>query len=175
MILYHATTALRGKQILIDNCIKKDIDRFYTTEKNGDGSSTQGYVYLSNEITFSMYFANCHRYVDKSDELYIFQIDIPDELIEADCDELRYQGSSSDEIAQYGGELQCSLLEYKSCRVPFDINFKTYECSYITINIHGRPDPIDLVGGAGDNYKFTINNYTKIQKDFIDGIQWSRL
>ena len=55
MILYHATTARRGKKIIEDGCIKKYVERYYIKENNDDGYSTQGYVYLSNELTFSMH------------------------------------------------------------------------------------------------------------------------
>lgn len=91
MILYHGTTAKRAEHIFEDRTIKKNCLRFFTEEENGEGYSTDGYVYLSNEITYSLYFANCHSLVDKSESLYIFRIDIPDGLILADIDEMRYQ------------------------------------------------------------------------------------
>ena len=72
MLLYHGTTYKRAKQIFEDRIIKKDCDRFFTEEDNGDGYSTDGYVYLTNELTFALCFANCHHLVDKSDMLVVF-------------------------------------------------------------------------------------------------------
>lgn len=109
MILYHATTALRGKKILSDGRIKKEVERYYTKEENGDGYTSQGYIYLSNEVTFAIYFANCHDIIDKTGELYVFRVEIPDNLLEPDNDELRCQGVDVEKIAIYGSYLSCGL------------------------------------------------------------------
>ena len=67
MLLYHGTTGKRADQIFADRKISNDCDRFFTEEENGDGYTTQGYVYLTNEITYAVYFANSHTLVDKSE------------------------------------------------------------------------------------------------------------
>ncbi len=175
MELYHGTTDRRSKKILLDGCIKKDVERYFTKDKNGDGYTTQGYVYLSNEVTFSLHFAICHNIIDKTKELYVFRVHIPDELVEPDYDELRHQLATPNEIAFYGGHLKCSLLEYKACRVPFDIKFETFKCSYFSIDALGLPNPEDLIDNVGRNYEYVTKNYTKAQREFIEKIQWKRL
>lgn len=175
MILYHATTAIRGEKILSDGCIKKNIKQYYTKENNSSGYTTQGYIYLSNELTFAMHFANCHNIADKTEEVYIFRVEIPDNLIEPDYDELRYQRASEQEIANYGGDLNCSLFEYKSCRIPVDIDFNKYNCYYFIKKLSNIPPIDDLINNCGHNYNYVINNYTIIQREFIDSIEWLKL
>lgn len=173
MILYHGTTEHRARLILRDNCIKKDVERYFTEEYNGDGYSTQGYIYLTNEITFAVYFANCHKFVDKSTNIYVFKIDVPPQLIEPDYDELRYQSATDEEINSYGGPLKCSLLEYKACRVKTDINFDRFSVQYCVLPI---TDTIgNLLDNAGCNYKYVVTHYTKAQREFINNINWINL
>ena len=47
MVLYHATTAKRAKKILESGIIKRNIDRFYTEELNGEGYSTDGILLIA--------------------------------------------------------------------------------------------------------------------------------
>lgn len=173
MFLYHATTQKRAEQILKNRCIKKNIERFFTIDNNGDGYSTQGYVYLSNEITFALSFAISHNLSEKSNYLYIFKIGILDKLIEADYDELRHQVASKTEIDRYGGELQCSLLEYKSCRVAVDIDFSNYSIEYVVVE--NEKNISDLIDNAGYNYKYVTENYTKKQRNFIQNLDWKKV
>lgn len=173
MILYHATTKTRAVQIFESRYIKCNIDRYYTEEDNGDGYSTQGFVYLSNEITFALYFANCHNINDKSDALYIFKFDIPDNIVEADYDELRIQMARKDEIKKYGGDLQCSLLEYKSCKVAVDLYFDHFQVSYYKIDLSSEKDIDELIGGVGCNFISTTENYTTEQRQFMQNIVWA--
>lgn len=172
MILYHGTTANKGEKILSDGCIKKDVERYYTKEKSGNGYSTQGYVYLSNEITFAIYFANCHNITDKEKEIYIFKINIPDSMVEPDIDEMRCQEATKELIQSYGGNLRCSLLEYKSCRVSFDIQFTEHPCCYYKVNTLEPPYVHDLIIGAGCNYKYVTQNYSAVQRKFLEDIKW---
>ena len=48
MILYHGTTEKRALQILADRIVRANVERFYKEEYNGDGFSSDGYVYLTN-------------------------------------------------------------------------------------------------------------------------------
>lgn len=172
MVLYHATTEKRALSILKDKCIKKDVRRFYTVKESGDGYTTQGYVYLTNEITFAVYFANTHSKLDKSERLFIFKIELPDDVLEADNDELRIQRATEKMIISYGGELNCSLLEYKSCRVKVDINFDIFPIEYCIVP---KTDDIKyLLINVGENYQYVVNRYTQAQKEFIKNIVWRK-
>lgn len=172
MILYHGTTYKRAKQIFEMRMIKKDCVRFFTEEYNGNGYSTDGYVYLTNEVTFALYFANCHHFVDKSDMLVVFRIDVPDGLILPDYDEMRYQDPAGIERAYYDDDLSCSLLEYKSCRVNTDISFDNYTVDYFCLVLNDIENIGDLFDNAGNNYEYSTNHYTQMQKNFIKSIRW---
>ena len=172
MILYHGTTYKRAKQIFEQRIIKKDCDRFFNEEDNGDGYSTNGYVYLTNEVTYALYFANSHHFVDKSDVLVVFRIDVPDKLILPDYDEMRYQDPTGIERARYNDDLSCSLLEFKSCRVNTDILFDNYTVDYFCLVLNDIENIGYLFDNAGNNYEYVTNHYTQKQKHFIKSIRW---
>lgn len=172
MILYHSTTENRAKQIFKDNKILCNCKRFFTKEENGDGYSSQGYVYLSNEITFATHFGYCHSNVEKTDIIYLYRIDIPDELIEPDYDEMRHQDPTGCDRERYSSDLQCSLLEFKACRVPFDIDFNKFKVDYLMIDKKGFSDISDLFDNAGHNLDYVISNYNPIQTRFINESSW---
>ena len=174
MLLYHGTTYKRAKQIFEDRIIKKDCDRFFTEEDNGDGYSTDGYVYLTNELTFALHFANCHHLVDKSDMLVVFRIDIPDGQILPDFDEMRYQDPTGIDRERYYDDLSCSLLEFKCCRVNSDISFDEYIVDFFCLAVNDIENIGDLFDNTGCNYEYVTNHYTKKQKNFIQSIRWIR-
>ena len=88
MVLYHGTSQYRAKLIFESGIIKKDAPRYFTKENNGANFSSNGFVYLSNEITWAYRFAMLHGNVEEENYGYIFKIVIPDEMILADEDEL---------------------------------------------------------------------------------------
>ena len=172
MILYHGTTYKRAQQIFEDKAIKKDCVRFFTEENNGDGYSTDGYVYLTNELTFALHFAYCHHNVDKSEKLVVFRVDIPDELVLPDFDELRHQDPTCIDRSRYNDDLSCSLLEFKACRIDTDILLGEDNVDYFCLEVDDVDNISDLFDNAGSNYEYVINHYTRKQKSFIQSIQW---
>ena len=172
MILYHGTTSKRAQQIFEDKTIKKYCERFFTEEENGDGYSTDGYVYLTNEVTFALHFAYCHHNVDKSDELVVFRINIPDEQILPDFDEMRHQDPTGRDRERYDDDLKCSLLEFKACRINTDISFEDYSVDYFCLVVDDFDSIDDLFDNAGGNYEYVTSNYTSKQNSFINSIQW---
>ena len=76
------------------------------------------------------------------------------------------------QIIDYGGELNCSLLEFKSCRVPFDIIFSKFESYYDIINMSDDTLDNKIIINCGYNYKYVINNYSSIQREFFNTIDW---
>lgn len=175
MFLYHGTTGIRANQILDDKKISNNCDRFFTKEKNGDGYTTQGYVYLTNEITFAVYFANSHTFVDQSKELFIFRIDVPDELIEPDYDEMRYQDPPGHDREQYSSDLEYSLVEFKTCRIPVSIEFNKFTVEYFSFYKADFPNIADLFDNASSNYNYAIHHYSDKQREFINSIHWKKL
>ena len=174
MILYHGTTYKRARSIFKDRAIKKDCERFFTEEDNGDGYSTDGYVYLTNELTYALYFANCHHLVDKSEVLVVFRIDIPDEQVLPDYDEMRYQDPTGTDREWYDSDLSCSLLEFKTCRINTDISFDEYTVDYFCLVVDRVKNIGELFNNAGCNYEYVTSHYTKRQKSLIKLIPWKR-
>ena len=175
MILYHGTTHKRAQQIFHDRVIKKNCERFFTKEDNGDGYSTDGYVYLTNEVTYALYFANCHHFVDKSDALVIFRVNIPDNQILPDYDEMRHHDPTGIARKKYKDDLNCSLLEFKTCRINTDISFNEYAVDYFYLDLDEVDDIAYLFANAGGNYAQVTNHYTRTQKNFIQSIQWTHV
>lgn len=174
MLLYHGTTGKRADQIFADRKISNDCDRFFTEEENGDGYTTQGYVYLTNEITYAVYFANSHTLVDKSEELYLFRIYVSDELIEPDYDEMRYQDPTGRDRERYSSDMECSLNEFKVCRIPVPIEFDRFTIEYFSFSKLDFPDIADLFDNAGYNYNYVVEHYSDMQRAFINSIYWRK-
>jgi hypothetical protein len=172
IILYHATTQIKGEYILRERLFRKDVKRYYSEESGSNGPTTQGFVYFTNEITFSLYFANCHNLSENNSNIYIFKINIPRRFLEADEDEIELQSPKNEH--QYANRLEWSLAELKSCRIASDINIdsfptKIYRCIGININ-----EILPLLRNVGYNYKYVTSNYTPQQKNFIDSIIWEK-
>ena len=172
MILYHGTTYKRAQQIFQDRAIKKNCERFFTEEENGDGYSTDGYVYLTNEVMLALYFAYCHHRVDKSDSMVVFKTEIPDEMILPDYDEMRYQDPTGTDRVRYSDDLSCSLFEFKACRVSADLSFNEFETQYFRLFASDVDNIGDLFDNAGCNYEYVTENYTSKQIKFIQSIHW---
>ena len=175
MVLYHATTAKRAKKILESGIIKRNIDRFYTEELNGEGYSTDGYVYLSNEITYAMHFANCHTLVDKSESIYVFKMEIDDSWLEADYDEIRHESISKEELSRYNSDLEYTLMQFMACRVSNDLFLKELSAEYCIVPKNGKEKLIDIIGKVGADYDYTIHHYTALQKRYLRSIKWYKI
>ena len=143
---------------------------FFTEEENGDGYSTDGYVYLTNEVTLALYFAYYHHRVDKSDSMVVFKMEIPDEMILPDYDEMRYQDPTGTDRARYSDDLSCSLLEFKTCRVNSDLLLDEYKFHYFRLFVNDVDNIGDLFDNAGYNYEYVIKHYSRRQTEFIQSI-----
>lgn len=174
MVLYHGTTGKRAERIFAEGKLKCIVDRHYTPTCSGNGYTEQGYVYLSNEILFSILFANCCNLEDHSEELYIFKLDVDDSLLEADYDEMRIQSCPDFIRKKYKNDLDYSLNELKSCRVNFDINLRNDKAFYMKINVN-KINIKELITHSGCNLHDTQSNYSVEQKRFIESIQWERI
>jgi hypothetical protein len=174
VILYHGTTGKRAKKIFEDGKLKCFVERHYTLSKSGDGYTEQGYVYLTNEMMFAIYFANCCDLEDNSGELYVFKIDMEDSLLEPDYDEIRIQHEDDFIRKEYPDDLEYSLKEFKSCRVKCDIDISNNKVLYLQINKNDI-EIGKLIEGAGYNLKDTQNQYNSKQKIFIKNANWKKI
>ena len=171
MLLYHGTTVQRMKDIMESKCLLTNCSRFFTKDLNGMGATTQGYVYFSNEPTFALYYANSHSLVDKSEKLYLIRIDLPIEKLEPDWDEIQHQHVPEWKRVSYKDDLQCSLLDVKSCRVPFDIDFAKISIEYCVVD-KSCVNIAEIIQNAGRDYKFVVENYTPAQESFLSALLW---
>lgn len=173
MELFHATTQIRGEQILKDRCIKKCVERYYSNENGSNGLTTQGYVYLTNEITFSIYFANCHNLSEANENIYIFKIEVPDDLLQPDEDEIELQSPNNESV--YPNRLAWSLGELKSCRIAENIDIQNYSTYLFCIKDISLDEILELVKHAGYPYDYVVAHYTDDQQKFLDSIVWTKL
>lgn len=171
MVLYHGTSESRANLILASGTILKDTPRYFTKENNGANYSSNGYIYLSNEIIWAYRFALLHgNLFEKGDYGYIFKLIIPDDKILPDEDELR--DVFPHVMQKYSGRLECSLLERKSCRVDFDISLQLYCSEFCKVPV--GEEMSELLQNNGRDYEYTITHYTQYQKDFISNLKWSK-
>lgn len=90
MILYHATPLLKGKKILKDKRIKKNIERYHQESKIVQGT-TNGYVYLTQNMCLAYYYAAIQFDYLQGNNSYIciFKIEVDENDLEPDYDELK--------------------------------------------------------------------------------------
>ncbi len=148
------------------------MQRHYTKTKSGFGYSTQGYVYLTNEVTFALYFANCCNLEDGSDYLVLFKIDLQIEKVLPDYDEIRIQSAPKHVRDIYQNDLDYSLRELKTCRIDFDIDLRLYCVNFCKIDLLNGFNPCDVIRNAGRNYEYVTGNYTDLQTKFINNLKW---
>jgi len=173
MELYHATTQIRGEEILRNRYLKKDVPRYYSKENGANGPTTQGYVYFTNEITYSIYFANCHNLSESNTKIYIFKVDIPEGFLEADDDEIELQSPNNENM--FPNRLAWSLGELKSCRVAMDIDIDEYPTQIYRLIGMDSECILQLIRYAACPYDYVVSNYTKDQRNFIDLINWENV
>lgn len=90
MILYHGTTLEEAKQILETGYIKCRIKRTFEENPYCEGT-TDGYVYLANELYIAYYYGNSKIIINesKNKNVCIFELNVSTELLCADLDELK--------------------------------------------------------------------------------------
>lgn len=172
MQLYHGTTEKRAISIFNDGYLDNFAKRFYVKNFNGRTATTDGFVYFSNEILYALNYAYNNCTSDNSENIYIFKIDIPIEKIVADQDEIELMDQMKTTEDLYGTLLERSLYEYKTCCVKEKILIDDFEYQYTVINKNSLNNIAELFKSKARNYKYTTENYSKIQKDFIENLLW---
>ncbi len=176
MKLYHGTSFLGGKSILCDRYIKSIVKRFYTPENNGKGATTDGFVYLSNDLIYALYYG--YRQNIKSDhfEVYIFRVEIDRNKLLCDEDEMKLNNVDDKSIYPYPSRLDYSLCNFKSCRIDEDISFEKYDVEYGVVNLEEyRNNIIPIIENIGEVYTEEYDSYNQQQKELIDNIKWIKL
>jgi hypothetical protein len=132
MFLYHGTKESFGKSIIKDGAIKSNISRNYDLNVAQDYKTTDGYVYLTNNLSKACYYGNKNCFIFKDqkpeDYYYIFRLEIYDEKeLLPDRDELRAYSLDID------SDLNESLKKCMSATIKQDINLKKYQASYVIV------------------------------------------
>lgn len=116
MILYHATPMINGNQILKEKKIKCFIDRYHKQSRIAEGT-TDGYVYLTPNLSLAYYGAIKFDLLQDEDTkyIYVFRLEIEENELEPDYDEIRFiSPSSSKTILTYKESLEiCDCVRIK--------------------------------------------------------------
>lgn len=175
MILYHGTTEKIGKEILRSGVIKKNISRRYLD--NSGVATTDGYVYMTNDFTYAVYYGNKNAVLDKENNLIIFKVEINDNLLEPDKDEIEYTLKVFGKVEGFedinNPTLEESLKNTKAARVPMDIELDKYAAEYAVIESSIGPTDnssktLDLVRimNSDNDYANSFKN------DFFNKVNW---
>lgn len=131
MYLYHGTKQSYGEKILNDGKIKSNIQRNYGDSFFKSYRTTNGLVYLTNNLSKATYYGNknCFIFDEQENEeyFYVFRMDIDIDLLLPDKDELRAYGMPEDST------LEKSLKECGSATIPNDVILKDYNGYYVKI------------------------------------------
>lgn len=146
-------------------------ERFFKKETNDSGYSTDGYVYLSNEIINAIKFANYHTLKDKSLKIFIFRMEVPYAQLEPDYDESSYLKVPIDHSKKYKTKLEFSLNEFKSCRISHDILLKQDQVEYSVIDKKYLDRNIEILNKSALNYRDILKNRTEKQIEFINSLK----
>ncbi|NFQ35970.1 hypothetical protein [Clostridium sporogenes] len=181
MIMYHATSLSRGNKILKDGTIKKDSEKVY-----GEDSlmpTTDGYVYLTNDLINAAYYGNKTAVLfDKDDMFFIFRMDINIKDLEVDKDEIEYTIKQSpkydDKFKDINNPTLDESLEYAlSARIRQNIDFSKNKVEYSKcisalssdIKEKRRIRIVDVVGFR------RMSSKNKLITNFIDNLKWKQI
>lgn len=114
MKLFHGTTYSASVKIENEKSIAHKIQRPYY---KGEGlETTDGYVYLTNNVGYAAYIAQ--RLAYEIDELcVVYEVDINEDEIETDVDQLKIIGRITEDDARVLS-VESSLQMVQSCCVP---------------------------------------------------------
>lgn len=133
MYLYHGTKESYGNQIIKQGIIKANIRRNYDDNFAESLRTTDGFVYLSNNLSKATYYGNknCFIFATNDQELeeyyYVFRIQMNAKELLPDRDELRAYYLSED------SDLCTSLSKCASATVKRDISLQDYNGHYVKI------------------------------------------
>lgn len=138
MVLFHGTSKRNGEAILREGVIRCHCSRVYTQTdlQTSSGSinlaTTDGYVYLTPWLPLAAkygYQASVHTQGEKSDKdsFYVFEINIPENILLSDNDELRIHNIPCASLYDY----KSSLTFFNSVCVNQDLLLHKYCSEYL--------------------------------------------
>ncbi len=120
MRLYHGTSFSASQAIISSGKILHDIERTY--DETSLLPTTNGFVYLTNNIGYAIYVANKESIFRKEDYLSVFEVDVDANELLPDFDELEYVYRIKRQDAAhytYGD----SLMKAQSCCIARSLIF----------------------------------------------------
>lgn len=168
MEMYHGTSLKRGNKILNDGIIKKDASKQYG--KTCLMPTTDGYVYLTNDLIKALKYGTVADFEDDDIEEYlVFCINIDKSILEADEDEIKYTliplGLGKEIKDINNPTLQETLIYAHSAKVGQDIHLKKCRAKYIRFAFS---DTNGVVGFLNINSEIA----KKAKEDFINNLKW---
>ncbi|WP_313893843.1 hypothetical protein [Psychrobacillus sp.] len=177
--MYHGTSKKRGDQILNDGMLKAtSIKRVY--DDDHPLPSTDGYIYLTNDIALAVYYANKTSYFsDEDEQLMIFKIEMEKESLKADIDEinmthLSFWKDKSPIIDKEKPTLDESLAIVSAARFPNDIILKEFdvqhmiETSTFSRNSSASERVFDILTARNSKDEYSM----KEKEAFLMGCKW---
>lgn len=163
MYLYHGTKESYGKQIINQGILKANIKRNYDKKFAKSLRTTDGFVYLTNNLSKATYYGNKNCFIfathdqEVEENYYIFRIQIDEKELLPDRDELRayYLPEESD--------LDISLTKCMSAVVNRDICLKDYNSHYVKI-------PSSLCKDSSPQLEFNFDFIKLYQIEKRDGL-----
>lgn len=133
ILLYHGTSQARGEQIIKEQCIRHDAPLTYSPEEFiFDTHTSEGYVYLTNLLPIAIQYGNKAEIIDRSIHgkyLYIFEVWVDSECLQADIDQLQLENTTWDGYNHFvpaedqaADHWKYSLDTVFSVRVPMALN-----------------------------------------------------
>ncbi|MCY9763253.1 hypothetical protein M5X06_21975 [Paenibacillus alvei] len=126
MRLYIGTSEERGHSILVEGLIRCQVDRIYEEEDFGEFETTDGYVYLTNDVTMAAYYGNKAQIISESAGayLYLFEVEIDEGELLPDLDELKVEATFRPELHNKAADFSVaySINELASVRIDRDLS-----------------------------------------------------
>ncbi|KOP80691.1 hypothetical protein AMS59_04780 [Lysinibacillus sp. FJAT-14745] len=144
MKLFHGTSLSKAKKIHNEMRLRgsgvpknyENISKFEYKGKEIDSNTTDGYVYLGNFI-WGLEFGNIAACSEKNEDFVVFEIDVPDELLEADLDQIKHVRDYWQEEIDAADENNITAAEsFEFCqcvRVKGDMLLNDYKTKYAVV------------------------------------------
>lgn len=191
MILYHGTKAEYGEMIVKSGILKNDVKRNYECNDYADLGTTNGYVYLTDKLYVAASYGNKNTFLfvdegqKRDDFFYIFRIDMPSEMVEADLDEIKIVARqntdrefSVEESLNLCSAVRCSTSISKNhYRISYTIcpNTLNHDVPYTDLELVRQFVPLSQTVIKPELSKQEINKIKELTRIFNERFEWCKL
>ncbi|MEG1907675.1 MAG: hypothetical protein RR178_09440 [Gordonibacter sp.] len=131
MRLYHGTIETKGKQIIRDGMIRCNAPQNHAD--NFLCPDTEGYVYLTDKVDQAYRFGTIIRPCKYLETVYVFEADVPYELLEIDTDEIEIKKRWKDPNVELVVDAATSLKYLDATRIPINLIVGQHVKRYLTV------------------------------------------